>query len=99
MQFHGVNPDADNRLAVLLNLAFCWYQCHGASNVLPLIENLDAPAPSNLLAIVNLAQIQHVSLDYPAISYSPVLHQTPIAVLLAILFAPTAPQKHDGTRL
>src|SRR5262249_5427648 len=91
--------DAHDGLAVLLNLAFCGHQRHGASHLLPLIENLDAPAPGNLLAIIDLAQLQHVSLDNSTLGYTPILHQTPIVMLLAILFARAASQKHDGSRL
>jgi hypothetical protein len=98
-KFHLINPDAHSRVAVLLNLAFCGYQRHGASHLLPLIENLDTPVPRHLLVIVDLAQIEHVSLDNSALSYPPVLNQTPIVMLLAILFARAASQKHDGARL
>ena len=98
-KFHFINPDAHDRVAVLLNLAFCGYQRDGASRLLPLIENLDTPAPRHLLVIVDLAEIEHVSLDNAALGYTPVLNQTPIVMLLAILFAHAASQKHDGTRL
>jgi len=36
-KFHFINPDAHDRVAVLLNLAFCGYQRDGASRLLPLI--------------------------------------------------------------
>jgi hypothetical protein len=49
------------------------------------------------LLIVDLAQIQDVSLDNSALGYTPVLNQTPIVMLLTILFARAASQKHDGT--
>ena len=58
-----------------------------------------ASTPSHLLAIVNLSQIQDVALDNAAIGYTPVLYHTPILVLLAILFARAASQKHDGAPL
>jgi hypothetical protein len=83
----------------LLNLAFCGHQRHGASHVFSLIENLDASAPSHLLLIVDFAQIQDVSLDNSALGYTPVLNQTPIAMLLTILFARAVSQKHDGAPL
>jgi hypothetical protein len=98
-KFHLINPDVDNGSVVLLNLAFCGHQRHGASHLLPLIENLDTPAPSYLLLVVDLAQIQDMSLDNSALGYTPVLNQTPIVMLLAILFARAASQKHDGARL
>jgi hypothetical protein len=98
-QFHLINPDADDGLVVLLNLALRSHQCHGASYIFALIENLDAPTPSHLLAIVNLTQIQDMALDNAALGDTPVLHHTPILVLLAILFAPAASQKHDGAPL
>jgi hypothetical protein len=39
------------------------------------------------LLIVDLAQIQDVSLDSSVLGYTPVLNQTLIAMLLTILFA------------
>src|SRR4029077_5245771 len=98
-KFHGIKPDAHNHLAVLLNVAFCRHQCQGASHILTLIENLDPPTPSHLLAIIDLAQMQHLPLDNAAIGHTPVLHHTPIVKPLAILFATAKSQKRDGAQL
>ena len=79
-KFHLIHPDADDGLVVLLDLALRGHQCHGASYIFAVIENIDASTPSNLLAIVNLTQIQDVALDNSAVGYTPVLHHTPILV-------------------
>ena len=98
-KFHPIKADADNRLAILLDLTFCIHQRYGARHVFALIKNFDGPAPSHLLATADLAQIQYVSLDNSAVGYTAVLNHTPIVVYLTVLLACAASQKHDGTRL
>jgi hypothetical protein len=57
------------------------------AGLLALIERLDRLAPGSTLAVVNLAQIQHVPLHRPAAGDPAVLHDAPVAVLLAVLAA------------
>jgi hypothetical protein len=50
-----------------------------------LIERLDRPAPRSALAVIDLAKIQHVSLHRATARHPAVLHNAPVAVLLAVL--------------
>ncbi len=49
-----------------------------------LVERLDRLAPCGALAVVDLAQIKHVPLHRPAAGHPAVLHDAPVAVLLAV---------------
>ena len=62
------------------------------------VERLDRPAPRRALGIVDLAQIQHMPLHRAAARHPAVLHDAPVAVLLAVLPANLVAQKH-GRRL
>jgi len=63
------------------------------------IERLDHPAPPLALAVVDLAQIQHLALHDPAIGAAFGLDDVPVAVLLAVLEASVASQIHDAATL
>jgi hypothetical protein len=52
-----------------------------------LVERLDRPTPSRALGIVDLAQIKHMTLHRAAARHPAVLHDAPVAVLLAVLAA------------
>jgi hypothetical protein len=62
------------------------------------VSGFDCPAPSHLLAVVDLAQIQDVSLDNSAVGHTVVHNHTPM-MHLTVFFSCAASQKHDGTRL
>ena len=62
------------------------------------VERIDRPAPRRPLGIVDLAQVQHVSLHRAAAGDTTVLHDAPVAMLLAVLSANLVAQKH-GRRL
>ncbi len=62
-----------------------------------LIERLDRLAPCGALAVIDLAQIKHVPLHRPAAGHAAVLHDAPVAVLLAVLAAKLVAQKHDAS--
>jgi hypothetical protein len=62
-----------------------------------LVERLDRLAPGGTLAIVDLAQVQHVPLHRPAAGDPAVLDDAPIAVLLAVFAAKLVAQKHDAS--
>jgi hypothetical protein len=51
------------------------------------------------LGIVDLAQIEHVTLGHTPVGQTPVLHEAPVAVVLAVLLAMAATQKHNGFHL
>jgi hypothetical protein len=51
------------------------------------------------LGTVYLSEVKYLPLDNPSPGYPAVLNYTPIAVLLAILFAIRATQEHDRCRI
>jgi hypothetical protein len=61
----------------------------------PLVERLDRLTPGGTLIVVDLAQIEHVSLHSPTAGYAAVLDDAPVAVLLAVLPANLLAQKHS----
>ena len=64
-----------------------------------LVEHRDRLAPSRGLRGTNLSQIQDLPLHHPPIVETPILHNVPIDVRLAVFLAPGLPQKHDGANL
>src|SRR5665647_2884541 len=62
-------------------------------------KQLDGFAPSQLLGVVDLAQIKHVPLHHSASRHAPVLNKAPATVFLAVLLADFAAQKHNGCQL
>ena len=63
------------------------------------LKHLDRAGPGPLLGIVDLAEIEHVTLGHPTVGQTPVLHEAPVAVVLAVLLAMAATQKHNGIHL
>jgi hypothetical protein len=61
------------------------------------VERFDRLAPCSALAVVDLAQIQHVPLHRPPAGDTAVLDDAPIAVLLAVLVAKFVAQKHGAS--
>jgi hypothetical protein len=59
-----------------------------------LVEHLDRAAPGRMLAIVDLAEIGHLSLNHAPALDAPVLDDRPGPMLLAILAANLVAQKH-----
>jgi hypothetical protein len=59
-----------------------------------LVEHFQALAPSRLLAVVDLAQIQHAPLHDAAGLQPTALLDAEVAVLLAVLDPPVASQKY-----
>ena len=47
------------------------------------LHNLDQAAPHRALAVVDLAEIQNLALNYPAAAHTDVLYRASVAVLLA----------------
>ena len=58
------------------------------------VEHLDRAAPSALLRVVDLAQVQHVPLQHAPVGEPPVLDDAPVAMGLAFLLAGRGAQKH-----
>ena len=58
------------------------------------IEGFDLPTPSFMLAVVDLAEIQHLALHHFAAATSLVLDNIPIAMLFAVFEASIEAQEH-----
>ena len=59
--------------------------------ILILVDHLDRSAPGGLLRVVDLAEVEHLSLHDPTSRHPPVLNHVPVAVFLAVFLAPCAP--------
>src|ERR1700733_1855019 len=59
-----------------------------------LVAHLDRAAPGRMLAIVDLAEIGHLSLNHAPALNAPVLDDRPGPMLLAVLAANLVAQKH-----
>jgi hypothetical protein len=59
-----------------------------------LVERFDRSAPRGFLAVIDLAQIQHLPLHRPPARHPAVLDDAPVAVLLAVFPANLVAQKH-----
>jgi hypothetical protein len=60
------------------------------------VEHLNGPNPLRALAVVDLTQIKHRLLHDLLAPTTPILHDRPISVLLAVFPPPCASQKHNG---
>ena len=60
-----------------------------------LVMHLYRLAPRLALAGVNLPEVQHLALSHPPVAQTPVLHDAPVLVDLAVLLASIAAQKHE----
>ena len=61
-----------------------------------LVEHFDAPAPGRSLAVVDFPQVEHLPLHYTLRGPTTVLHDAPITMFLAILYATRAAKKHTA---
>jgi hypothetical protein len=64
--------------------------------VAALLDGLDAAQPAGLLAVVDLPEVQEVSIDYPAVGAPVLLSDAPVPMLLAVFDAGMALQVHGG---
>jgi hypothetical protein len=62
--------------------------------IVSLLEDLDRATPSGSLAVVDLSEIQHLTLHDTALSATPVLDDAPITVRFPILETLVGAQKH-----
>jgi hypothetical protein len=60
------------------------------------IEGIDQLAPSLALAVIDLAEIEHLPLDHLATGTALVLDDTPVAMLFAVFEASGESQEHDA---
>jgi hypothetical protein len=76
------------------NLPVIGKQAEGCELLLPLIENFQGLAPGRLLTVVDLAQVHHRAMHHPLTRDATALHDTEIAMLLAVLVAAMNFQVH-----
>jgi len=62
------------------------------------IKGFDQLTPSLALAVIDLAEIQHLPLDHLATGATLVLDDIPVAMLFAIFEASVEPQEHDANQ-
>ena len=84
-QFQGVEPDVHGLATQRRRLPVGGEQGKLCRATPAIGEHLDGLAPHRPLAVVNLAQIQHVPLHHTARGGAPVFHNAPVAVLFAVL--------------
>ena len=64
----------------------------------PFIKGFDRTTPILLLAVVDLAEVQHLALHHSAASTALALDNIPIAMFFAVLQASIESQEHDATQ-
>ena len=57
-------------------------------------QHLDRSAPGRALTVVDLAQVQHLTLHHAIVEVADVLHHAPVTVFLAVLEAPLGTHEH-----
>ena len=58
------------------------------------VHHLNGAAPGGTLAVVDLAEVEHLALHDPAIGRAAVFDDTPVAVILAVFAAVLVAQEH-----
>ena len=93
-QLQSAQLDLDHRAGQFRRLAVLREQGHLRRRAAVLIKDLNGLAPGRPLGVVDLPQIQHVTLHHPPVGHTTVLHHTPVAVLFAVLLARLGSQEH-----
>ena len=100
MQLHRVEPHLDAmRLGMLGNNAIGRKQSELRVAACPFIKGFDLTTPILVLAIVDLAKVQHLPLYHPAAGATLALDNIPIAMFFAVFEAPVESQEHDANQL
>ena len=95
MQLHRVEPHLHTmRLRVLGQCPIGREQGELSVAASVFIEGFDLPTPSFMLAVIDLAEIQHWALHHFAAATSLVLDNVPIAMLFAVFEASIIAQEH-----
>jgi len=95
MQLHGIEPQLHAmRLRMFGNAAIGRKQSQLRVAALAFVKSFDRTTPILMLAIIDLAEVQHLPLHHFAASTTPVLDDIPIAMLLAVLEASVESQEH-----
>jgi len=98
MQLHRVEPHLHAvTIGTRRNLAIGGKQRQLAVPLAALIKGFDQPAPGIVLAVIDLAEIQHLPLDHLATGATLVLNDIPVSMLFAVFEAPVESQEHDAT--
>ena len=100
MQLHGPEPDLHAMaLGVFGQRPIGGEQRQLGRLLRILVENFDHPAPGLLLAVVDLAEIEHLPLHHLAAGAALALDNAPVAVLLAVFEASIRAQIHGDPNL
>jgi hypothetical protein len=95
MQFHRIEPYLHAmRLRVFGNRTIGRKQGQLGVAERPFIKDFDRTTPIPLLAVVDLAEVQHLALHHSAASTALALDNIPIAMLFAVFEASVESQEH-----
>jgi len=98
-QLHFAQLDLDRIQGVDGHRSVFRKQAERCGTLLLLVEHLQRLAPRRLLAVVDLAQIQHAALHHFAGLQTPTLFDAVVAVFLTVLRPPVASQEHVQCRM
>ena len=99
VQFHGVEPDLHPvTVGACWNLAIGGKQRQLAVPPAAFIKGFDLAVPGIELAVIDLAEIQHLPLDYLATGAALVLDDVPVTMLFAVFEASVESQEHDANQ-
>jgi len=84
-QFQGIEPDLHGLAIQHRHLPVIGEQGELCRALPALAEYLNGLAPRRLLAVVDLAQVQHMPLHHTARGGAPAFHNAPVAVSFAVL--------------
>src|SRR5712691_3793280 len=99
MQLHRLEPNLHAmRPSVLGNRAIGRKQGQLRMATRPFIKRFDHTAPSLVLTVVDLAQVQHLPLHHLAASAALTLDNIPVAMFFAVLEASIESQEHDANQ-
>jgi hypothetical protein len=97
MQCHRRQPHLNAvRLGMVGNRAIGRKQSQLVVTLPAFIEGFDLPAPIGTLAVIDFAEIQHLSLHHFAAGTSLVLNDVPVAMLLAVFDASLRSEEHTN---
>jgi hypothetical protein len=94
LELQLIELDLHHITAKLGDLAVFRKDRHLSRLALALLNYLDHLTPGRLLLIIDLAEIEHLTLYDTITTTAPVLHDAPVAVFLAVLEAFGRTQKH-----
>ncbi len=100
VQFHRVEPDLHAvTIGAGRNLAIGGEQRQLPMPLAAFIKGFGQAVPSLELAVIDLAEIQHLPLDHLATGATLVLNDVPVTMLFAVFEASVESQEHDANQL